>query len=50
MDKINIIESPAVLVPVDNIDTDQIIPCTFPQDHFEGRIRGETFLRLEICL
>ena len=29
MDKINIIESPAVLVSVDNIDTDQIIPARF---------------------
>lgn len=28
-DKINIIESTAVLVPVDNIDTDQIIPARF---------------------
>ena len=29
MDKIDIIESTAVLVPVDNIDTDQIIPARF---------------------
>ena len=29
MDKINIIKSTAVVVPVDNIDTDQIIPARF---------------------
>ena len=29
MEKINIIQSKAVLVPVDNIDTDQIIPARF---------------------
>ena len=29
MEKIDIIESAAILVPVDNIDTDQIIPARF---------------------
>ena len=48
MEKIDIIESRAVLVPVDNIDTDQIIPARFLKTTEREGFGEKTLLRLAV--
>ena len=47
-DKFTTIESSAVPLSIENVDTDQIIPARFLKATTTGRFWGESFQRLEI--